>query len=106
VITLCVVNLKHEVFDLRIDRRTRWGNKYKIGKDGTRDQVIERFRLSLNVESSGIVHEFRRACVYMSSEHLGVVRLGCHCAPEPCHGDVWIEILCARWPDLFQPEPK
>ena len=30
-----------------IDRRTRWGNPFTLGKDGSRDQVIARYRSDL-----------------------------------------------------------
>ena len=29
---------------VRIDRRTRWGNPFLIGRHGTREQVIDRYR--------------------------------------------------------------
>ncbi len=39
-----IVNLKHEPDAVangavRIDRRTRWGNPFVLGRDGTREQV-------------------------------------------------------------------
>ena len=55
-----VINLKHEP-KLRekleynpvhnntvlIDRRTKWGNRFKVGVDGTRDEVIALYRADL-----------------------------------------------------------
>ena len=55
-----VINLKHEpklreAFEyahvhnntVLIDRRTKWGNPFRIGRDGTRDEVIARYRADL-----------------------------------------------------------
>ena len=47
-----IVNLKHEPDAvargaLRIDRRTPWGNPFVVGRDGTRDEVIARYRAEL-----------------------------------------------------------
>ena len=90
-----IVNLKHRP-DLRralarqdecegvvrIDRRTRFGNPYRIGRHGTREQVIERYRAEL----------WRRIRTgEVSLEELAALHgktLACHCAPLPCHGEV------------------
>ena len=49
---VAVVNLKHEPDAVAngavlIDRRTRWGNPFVVGRDGTRAQVIARYRADL-----------------------------------------------------------
>ena len=49
---VAVVNLKHEPDAVAngavlIDRRTRWGNPFVVGRDGTREQVIARYRADL-----------------------------------------------------------
>ena len=49
---VAVVNLKHEPDAVAngavlIDRRTRWGNPFVVGRDGTRPQVIARYRADL-----------------------------------------------------------
>lgn len=44
-----VVNMdKTDVFDVRIDRATKWGNPYKRGRDGTREEVIRMYRFLLD----------------------------------------------------------
>ena len=83
-----IVNLKHHPDAIaqgavRIDRkRPQWGNPYRIGRDGTREQVIARFRAEL----------WRRIRAgEMSLEELASLHgktLACHCAPLPCHGEV------------------
>ena len=82
-----IVNLKHEPHALangavRIDRRTRFGNPYRIGRDGSREEVIERYRRRL-------WQRIRAGAV--SLEELAALHgktLACHCAPLPCHGEV------------------
>ena len=92
-----VINLKHEP-KLReafayahvhhntvlIDRRTKWGNKFRIGRDGTRDEVIARYRADLwrRIRAGEIALE--------ELAELDGCWLACHCDPLPCHGP------CAR----------
>ena len=82
-----IVNLKHEPHALangavRIDRRTRFGNPYRIGRHGTREEVIALYRTEL----------WRRIRAgEVSLEELASLHgktLACHCAPLPCHGEV------------------
>jgi hypothetical protein len=59
-----------------------WGNPFKVGRDGTREEVIEKFR-----------HWIQEQPFLMSQLHiLKGKRLGCYCAPLPCHGDVLVEL--------------
>ena len=40
-----VVHCKHgELYDIYIGRPSRWGNPFVIGKDGTREEVVEKYR--------------------------------------------------------------
>ena len=64
---------------VRIDRRTKWGNLYRIGPHGERDQVIADYRAWLRRQPD-VVAAAR-------AELRGKV-LGCWCAPLACHGDV------------------
>ena len=82
-----IINLKHEpgAVDngaVRIDRRTRWGNPFLIGRDGDRDQVIARYRADLwrRIRAGEIALDALAA--------LHGRDLACHCAPAPCHGEV------------------
>lgn len=79
-----VVHCKREPYDVLIDRSTRWGNPYRIGKDGTREEVIAKYRADERFRTPAFVAMVRR-------ELRGKV-LGCWCAPNPCHGDVLLEI--------------
>ena len=82
-----IVNLKREPDAVangavRIDRRTPWGNPFAVGRDGTRLQVIARYRADLwrRIRAREIALEAVAA--------LDGRDLACHCAPLPCHGEV------------------
>ncbi len=90
-----VINLRHEpklreefeyaqVVDntVLIDRRTRWGNKFRIGRHGSREQVIALYRADLwrRIRAGEIALEELAA--------LESCWLACHCDPLPCHGHV------------------
>lgn len=73
-----VVNLKEEGYDVRIDRKTKWGNPYVVGRDGTREECIDKYSEWIEDQEH-----------LMSSLHeLKGKRLGCWCHPQACHGDV------------------
>jgi len=80
-----VVHLRREPYDVRIDRQTVWGNPFVIGKDGTREQVIEKYRKWILQADNAHMVEYAKATLR------GKV-LGCWCAPKACHGDVLLEI--------------
>lgn len=70
----------------RIDRRTPWGNPFVIPEDGDRATVIGRYRDHLSGQPSLLAR----------LPELEGKALGCWCAPQPCHGDVLIEVLNDR----------
>ena len=82
-----VVNIKKDDFDVYIGRPCMLGNPYKIGKDGTRDEVIAKYRKYFNF-MLGTSSLFREEL-----ENIRGKRLGCYCKPLPCHGDVILEYL-------------
>lgn len=55
-----------------------WGNPFRIGQDGSRQQVIDKYRRFLlqNDAMMGRIPELRGKL------------LGCWCHPAACHGDV------------------
>ena len=91
--TTTVVNIYHDEYDVYIGRNSRFGNKFRIGKDGNRDQVIAKYRrwlwnrLKNDVKFEQAINELRGK------------RLGCYCAPKPCHGDVIKAYLDWRFGD-------
>jgi len=82
-----VVHCKRNSHDVYIGRPTRWGNPFVIGRHGTREEVIEKYRhWVMNSDESDAI--WIRA-------HLGELKgktLGCWCAPDACHGDVLLEL--------------
>jgi hypothetical protein len=86
-LTTRVVNVKSdEPYDVYIGRansrlglkQSDWHNPFVEGKDGSREEVVEKFEEYL-LEDPHLVARL--------PEIRGQV-LGCHCAPKPCHGDV------------------
>lgn len=73
-----VVNLRASSYDVRIDRQSKWGNPFVIGKDGDRDEVILKYQQWLPKQKE----------LMDSLKELNGKRLGCHCDPLPCHGHV------------------
>lgn len=69
---------------VRIDRRSPWGNPFVIGRDGTREEVIERYRASLLADP---------ALLARARQELRGRDLACWCAPLPCHGDVLLALV-------------
>ena len=70
---------------MRIDRKTDWGNPFPLRKEAgpaERREVIEQYREYLaDAIDSGKIDPGRLA-------KLNGKALACHCAPQPCHGDV------------------
>ena len=66
-----------------VGRPSKWGNPYKIGKDGTREEVVTAYRLWL------------AGNIFTGTLNLSELRgkvLVCWCAPLPCHADVLLEL--------------
>lgn len=75
-----VVNIREESKDVYIGRPSKWGNPFKIGKDGTREEVVELYLEYIlgNDELMAALPELKGKA------------LGCWCAPLPCHGDILV----------------
>jgi hypothetical protein len=65
-----------------IGRGSLWGNPFKIGEHGTRDEVCDRFE--------------REILPTLDLEPLRGKHLVCYCAPLRCHGDSILAMLCER----------
>ena len=65
-----------------VGRPTRWGNPFVIGKDGTREKVIKKYRNHLAHNPNLLFH----------LDELRGKDLVCWCAPEPCHADFLLEL--------------
>lgn len=66
-----------------IGRGSRWGNPYVIGKDGTRQEVIDKYEARLQT----LLADPKNLLKYELAE-LDGKDLVCFCAPQACHGDV------------------
>jgi hypothetical protein len=77
-----VVDKRQGGYDLYEGRPTIWGNPFVIGEDGTREEVIAKYREYLlgKPELLARLPQLR-----------GKV-LACWCAPKACHGDVLAEL--------------
>lgn len=96
VMATVAVNVQFEQHDVYIGRgkgdrigrtilnnpyRGLFGNPFAIGADGTRDEVIRKYK-------DWVLHSPEAAEVRRRMPELKGKRLGCHCAPLACHGDV------------------
>ena len=68
---------------VRIDRRTKWGNPFEIGKDGTREEVVAKYEAWLLSKPD---------LMLAAKLELAGKDLVCWCAPLPCHGDVLLRV--------------
>jgi hypothetical protein len=85
--TTKVVNIKKEKYDVYIGRPSIYGNPFKIGIDGNREEVIKKYKewfdkqIQTNIIFKRKIHSLK-----------GKI-LGCFCKPLSCHGDIIAEYL-------------
>ena len=74
---------------VRVDRATPWGNRYVVGRHGTRNQVIDLYRQNLwrRIRAGEVPLDDLAALAGMP--------LACWCHPKPCHAAVLAR--AARW---------
>ena len=80
--TIRVVHCKRDPYDVYIGRGSKWGNPFKIGEHGTREEVIALYKAHI------LDSPTKMADLY---ELKGKI-LGCWCAPNACHGDILVEL--------------
>jgi len=64
-----------------------WANPFKIDKDGTREECLTKYRgymMARLMNEPGLIQKLLA---------LQGHRLGCWCHPEPCHGNVLIDLI-------------
>ncbi len=81
-----VVHCKKDKYDIYIGRPSKWGNPFVIGKDGTREEVVAKYKTSIT-SNPRLLRDIR--------ELRGRI-LGCWCKPHACHGDVLAELANAQ----------
>ncbi len=72
-----------------IGRPSKFGNPFVIGKDGTREEVVEKYR-------QWILSPEQRYLLKAAIKELKGKDLICWCAPLACHGDVLLRIINGR----------
>jgi hypothetical protein len=77
-----VVHCKREAYDIYVGRPSQWGNPFSIGHDGTREEVIEKYRKWVLAQPD---------LMAQIGKLKGKV-LGCWCAPQACHAEVLVEL--------------
>jgi hypothetical protein len=78
-----VVHCKKSSYDVYIGRPSIWGNPFEIGKDGTREQVIEKYREWI-LQQPHLLKQLSK---------LKGKTLACWCSPLNCHGDVLVDLI-------------
>ena len=78
-----VVNIRFQDHDIYIGRGSKWGNPFKIGKDGNRKEVIDKYEEYIR----------KRPELLKDLNELKNKKLGCYCFPLPCHGEVLIKLI-------------
>jgi len=82
-------NRKVDSYGIFVGRPTVLGNPFKIEKDGSREEVIEKYRtwFSMSLKRNEKVrNEFLRICGLWILK--GKIALSCFCFPEACHAQV------------------
>lgn len=76
---------------IRIDRSSKWGNPFEVGKDGERDFVVESYAQYFD----------RKLSLHRPVSELDGKVLGCWCYPETCHGLVLLDAIANQTKEEF-----
>jgi hypothetical protein len=90
-----VVNVKLYVYDVLIDRSTKWGNPYTHLKGSTRARYV----CSTRKQAVEMYLDWLRTQPALSAliePELKGKTLGCWCKPLACHGDILAAIADGR----------
>lgn len=69
-----------------IGRGSPYGNRFHIGRDGERDEVIDSYIAEKSRDETFLA---------MVRRQLRGRNLVCHCAPKPCHGNWLLQVANA-----------
>lgn len=86
--TIVVNKYLYQGDGISIMRGTDWGNRYKIGEDGNREEVVRKFANDLRHDPrliSQVLRELRHQVLI------------CCCKPLDCHGDVLADLANWDW---------
>lgn len=105
---IIIVNKHHGKSGEYIGRGSPLGNPFVIGKDGSREQVIAKYRVWLNEQimrkNSVVLDELNRLGNKAIDEK--GLALQCFCYPKPCHGEVIKEKLVKAMYNYFVENPN
>ena len=87
-----VVNIRHSKYDVLIDRTTIFGNPFQEWKWG-REECIRKFELYFWSRIERDLAWKAEVLAIRGKEKDGIVRIGCHCAPFACHGNIYKDYL-------------
>lgn len=92
-----VVHIKRDPYDVYIGRGSVWGNPFKIGRDGTRTEVLRKYKdYLLRGDGRDLLHRIGE---------LEDKTLGCFCAEAGglttdnetrCHGQLLLQLIERR----------
>lgn len=68
------------------EKDSLWCNPFKIGKDGSREEILDMYR-------EYIEEKIEKECLGDELRSLKGKVLGCWCSPQPCHGDILVELI-------------
>lgn len=105
---IIIVNKHHGKSGEYIGRGSPLGNPFVIGKDGSREQVIAKYRVWLNEQimrkNPVVLDELNRLGNKAIDEN--GLALQCFCYPKPCHGEVIKEKLVQAMYKYFVENPN
>lgn len=105
---ITIVNKHHGKSGEYIGRGSPLGNPFVIGKDGTREQVIAKYKVWLQEQidkgNPVVLDELNR----LGNKAIDEKRLAlqCFCYPKPCHGEVIKEKLVKAMYNYFVENPN
>lgn len=79
-----IVNMHYQECDVCIAKYP-YSNPYKIGTDGTREEVVDKFRIYFFARIKDDLNFKEKV------DKLDGRILGCWCKPRLCHGDIYVE---------------
>jgi hypothetical protein len=84
--------MHYERYDIYIGRPSIYGNPFRVGIDGTRDNCCDYHKSWLEGTSRTDFFQSERRKVLKNIHKLKGQRIGCYCKPKRCHGDFLAEL--------------
>ena len=90
-----IVTLNKEPYDIYIGRGSTWGCPYTIIKDRPTlaKEIVDSKEEALSKYKEYVLNSPE---LMGSLDELDGKTLGCFCKPEPCHGDVLLELIAQK----------